>query len=401
MQRDPDSDHGPEVEILRNQVVTQARELAVLRWEIASLLRQRPVLQTARGVKSFLRQHVPGLVGHAVKLKRLAAASVASVKRRPHSAKQRSLIAQGQYPAPVLIADEGPFAERLAAMLPAADVTVVSGGGGLAKMLPVAAEDDATLRLPAKGSLGEWMIDGGRLHQFGTIVVAAGDGISLALLRGRLTERQVLVLTEGTGTMHPIGQELGQPAQRHDSAAIYTRLPAGWLDPLDEDLRPNPAIVSVRSWPKISVVMVSFNQAIFLEEGLRSILEQGYPNLEFLVVDGHSTDGSVEILERYRHRLDFLLIEPDNGQSDGLNKGFARATGDIVTWVNSDDLLEPGALFRVAQEFLDHRVDMVVGGCRQIGLHEARSFAITTPSFRWNCRCSFPSACCSISTASG
>ena len=114
--------------------------------------------------------------------------------------------------------------------------------------------------------------------------------------------------------------------------------------------------------------MVSFNQAAFLEEGLRSVLDQGYPNLEFLVVDGMSTDGSIDILERYRARLSFLLIEKDKGQSDGLNKGFARATGDIVTWVNSDDLLEPGALFRVAQAFAAHRVDMVVGGCRQIGL---------------------------------
>jgi glycosyltransferase involved in cell wall biosynthesis len=114
--------------------------------------------------------------------------------------------------------------------------------------------------------------------------------------------------------------------------------------------------------------MVSFNQAAFLEEGLRSVLDQEYPNLEFLVVDGSSTDGSIDILERYRDRLSFLLIEKDEGQSDGLNKGFARASGDILTWVNSDDLLEPGALFRVAQAFTAHQVDMVAGGCRQIGL---------------------------------
>ena len=114
--------------------------------------------------------------------------------------------------------------------------------------------------------------------------------------------------------------------------------------------------------------MVSFNQAAFLEEGIRSVLDQGYPNLEFLLVDGNSTDGSIDIIERYRLRFDFLLIEPDKGQSDGLNKGFAKATGDILTWLNSDDLLEPGALFRVANAFADFEVDMVVGGCRQIGL---------------------------------
>ena len=76
----------------------------------------------------------------------------------------------------------------------------------------------------------------------------------------------------------------------------------------------------------------------------------------------------MEILERYRSRLSYQLVERDQGQSDGLNKGFARATGDILTWVNSDDLLEPGALFRVAQAFATHEVDMVAGGCRQIGL---------------------------------
>ncbi len=129
-----------------------------------------------------------------------------------------------------------------------------------------------------------------------------------------------------------------------------------------------PAIVSQASWPKISVVMVSYNQASFLEEGLRSILDQSYPNLELIVIDGNSTDGSVEILNRYRDRAAAMVIEPDRGQSDGLNKGFARATGDILTWVNSDDLLEPGALFRVAQTFAAYRADMVAGGCRQIGV---------------------------------
>jgi glycosyltransferase involved in cell wall biosynthesis len=86
------------------------------------------------------------------------------------------------------------------------------------------------------------------------------------------------------------------------------------------------------------------------------------------VIDAVSKDGSIEILERYRQRLDVLLIEPDRGQTDGLNKGFSRSTGDILTWINSDDLLEPGALFRAGQAFLDNQIDLVVGGCRQIGL---------------------------------
>ena len=97
-------------------------------------------------------------------------------------------------------------------------------------------------------------------------------------------------------------------------------------------------------WPKISVVTVSFNQAQYLEASIRSVLDQNYPNLEYIIVDGGSTDGSVEIIERYRYRCDTVIIEPDRGQSDALNKGFACATGEIMNWLCSDDLLEPGSL---------------------------------------------------------
>lgn len=139
--------------------------------------------------------------------------------------------------------------------------------------------------------------------------------------------------------------------------------------------RPEPAPPPVRP-PRISVVTISFNQAPYLEATLRSVLDQGYPNLEYIVIDGGSTDGSVDILERYRSRLHTLVIEPDKGQSDALCKGFARATGDILTWLCSDDLLDRGALFRVAGAFSTHDVDLVAGGCRlidaggrQIGVH--------------------------------
>jgi glycosyltransferase involved in cell wall biosynthesis len=187
-------------------------------------------------------------------------------------------------------------------------------------------------------------------------------------MRGRLSAGQQLVLTHSEPATSALAAELGAPEFQGRDFSLYVRFPASWLDPVEESGKSVPEVAGARQWPRISVVMVSFNQAAFLEEGLRSVLDQGYPNLEFLVVDGMSTDGSIDILERYRDRLSFLLIEKDKGQSDGLNKGFARATGDIVTWVNSDDLLEPGALFRVAQAFAAHRVDMVVGGCRQIGL---------------------------------
>ena len=120
------------------------------------------------------------------------------------------------------------------------------------------------------------------------------------------------------------------------------------------------------SWPKISMVVVSYNQAAYFQDCLDSILDQNYPNLECIVVDGQSTDGTDKILETYRERLTHLIIEPDKCQSEALNKGFRLATGDIMTWICSDDLLEKEALFQVAKAFTEYSTDLVAGGCRII-----------------------------------
>jgi glycosyltransferase involved in cell wall biosynthesis len=84
------------------------------------------------------------------------------------------------------------------------------------------------------------------------------------------------------------------------------------------------------------------------------VLRQGYPNLEYIIIDGGSTDGSCEIIDKYRDHLAYAVSEPDGDQSDALIKGFSRAAGDILAWLNSDDLLEEGALHEVARYFTDH-----------------------------------------------
>jgi len=116
------------------------------------------------------------------------------------------------------------------------------------------------------------------------------------------------------------------------------------------------------NWPKISVVVPSFNQAKFIEETLCSVIKQNYPNLELIVIDGGSTDGSVEIIKKYEKYITYWVSEPDGGQTKGLIKGFNCATGEIQCWLNSDDLLEKGVLARVACYFKSHpKVDAVFG----------------------------------------
>ena len=96
---------------------------------------------------------------------------------------------------------------------------------------------------------------------------------------------------------------------------------------------------------KISIVTCSYNQAEFIRQNIESVLNQNYPNFEHLIIDGGSTDGTIEILKEYPH-LNWVS-EPDRGQSDALNKGFRKASGDIIAWINSDDMLAPNALFNI------------------------------------------------------
>jgi glycosyltransferase involved in cell wall biosynthesis len=117
-------------------------------------------------------------------------------------------------------------------------------------------------------------------------------------------------------------------------------------------------------WPRISIVTPSFNQGRFIEETLRSVLLQGYPDLEYTVIDGGSTDGSIDIIRKYEPWLSHWVSEPDRGQSHAVNKGFLKATGRIHAYLNSDDLYEQGAFGALASSSasLDHEKSFIVAG---------------------------------------
>ena len=115
-----------------------------------------------------------------------------------------------------------------------------------------------------------------------------------------------------------------------------------------------------RVWPKVSVVTPSYNQAAFLEETIRSVLLQGYPNLEYIIIDGGSVDGSLEIIQKYEPWLTYWISEKDHGQSQAINKGFRRMSGEFAAYINSDDVYAPGAIYDAVSTFLDFPG---IGGC--------------------------------------
>jgi glycosyltransferase involved in cell wall biosynthesis len=112
-----------------------------------------------------------------------------------------------------------------------------------------------------------------------------------------------------------------------------------------------PEIAAQASWPKISVVTPVWNSARYLEAAIRSVLSQAYPNLEYIIVDGGSTDGSLAIISKYESQLHSWISEPDRGMYDAINKGFARSSGELMGWISATDMLHAGSLFVVGSVF--------------------------------------------------
>ena len=134
----------------------------------------------------------------------------------------------------------------------------------------------------------------------------------------------------------------------------------------------------------ISIITPSFNQAQFLEQTIDSVLSQGYPNLQYIIIDGESDDGSVEIIKKYEKHLSYWISEPDRSQSHAINKGLQRVGGDVVNWLNSDDCLEPGSLKVIAENFSDPSVNVVIGRSRIIQNGKVVRFTAGTDLYAGN-----------------
>ncbi len=125
--------------------------------------------------------------------------------------------------------------------------------------------------------------------------------------------------------------------------------------------------MSILELPRISIITPSYNQGNFIEETIQSVLSQNYPNLEYIIIDGGSTDNTVEIIKKYESKITYWVSERDLGQTHAINKGLARATGDIIAYLNSDDYYLPDTLFKVANYFRQHpETDLLHGRCRYV-----------------------------------
>jgi hypothetical protein len=249
-------------------------------------------------------------------------------------------------PGPVVIVSRKPDADMLSRFLSrrGRESIALSPGYGTGCVV-----SPGYLVRPAKGSLVGWVLDNAdRLDEVGAIVFLGDMDFSADVAAlGAAHQKPVVLLASVTG------------AGCNQIAAVH---PSGFCR--DAGASPTRSV-------RLSIVIVSYNQVAFLEAAIRSVIAQDYPDLELIIVDGGSTDGSIAIIEKYRQSFAHVIIEPDEGQSDALNKGFSRATGEVMNWLCSDDLLEPGALARIQEAYLATGADLIVGGCVRIGVTRA------------------------------
>jgi GT2 family glycosyltransferase len=232
------------------------------------------------------------------------------------------------------------------------------------------------------GDFGNWLVRKGRLTLDDYDLIVVGNRAvpsTVSLLHGRVRDTTAIAASTIARSLARAAESAWETPDCHcDGLALHRTPPSVFIDPSSRERdgarstswfrRSGPLAVptrmpSGRDWPRISIVTVTLNQAAFLEETLRSVLMQGYPNLEYIVLDGQSTDGTPDILARYARHLTFCRSEKDDGQADALNKAFALATGEILAWLNSDDRYLPETLIRVAMAFETYEADIVVGGC--------------------------------------
>lgn len=136
---------------------------------------------------------------------------------------------------------------------------------------------------------------------------------------------------------------------------VITKKGWPWDNEVDERL-----YSGIKDWPKITIITPSYNQKSFLEETIRSIVLQNYPNLEYIIIDGGSTDNSIEIIKKYKDYLSHWVSEKDFGQSHAINKGIYYSTGELINWINSDDILLPNSLFNLATKYIESSYDRII-----------------------------------------
>jgi GT2 family glycosyltransferase len=217
---------------------------------------------------------------------------------------------------------------------------------------------------PAAESFSTWMAEHEESQRaaLGTIVLSRAAGrADVNLLRHRLYGHQTVLVESGSAALTWLLAEWDGGVVRHANLFAFTEPGEVFHEPSTRTRMSSDA-----HWPRVTVVTISYNQCDYLEQCLNSVLDQAYPNLDYIVIDANSSDGSIDILRRYEARFTHLVIEPDEGQSDGLTKGFNLATGDILTWVNSDDMLAPLALKRAAMAFGKSGADLVAGTCSRV-----------------------------------